>query len=79
MFHQLEDTTSEGATFTVGENEPCNLPAKEIEIDRRFGKLFKSAAKGKRHHCMVERPGAIAVGDKIIFVPTAPVASRYVK
>ena len=66
--------TSGGATFTVDlENEPCNLPAKEIEIDRpNFGKLFKSAAKGKRGiTAWVERPGAIAIGDKIcLFVPT---------
>jgi len=66
--------TSGGTTFTVDlENEPCNLPAKEIEIDNpNFGKSFKSAAKGRRGiTAWVERPGALSIGDVVhLFVPT---------
>lgn len=66
--------TSGGTTFTVDlENEPCNLPAKEIEIDNpNFGKSFKSAAKGRRGiTAWVERPGALSIGDTVhLFVPT---------
>lgn len=63
----------DGLTLTVDiENRPCHLPAREIEIDRPgLGARFKSAAEGLRGvTAWVERPGRIALGDRLrLFVP----------
>lgn len=47
------------------ENQPCNIPAREIEKDLPgHGKAFKQAATGKRGvTAWVERPGTLRVGD----------------
>ncbi len=62
-----------GATLTVDmENLPCVLPGREIEAETPgLGTLFKPAAKGLRGvTAWVERPGALAVGDRLqLFVP----------
>jgi hypothetical protein len=49
------------------QNRPCNLPAREIEIDHpTHGKPFKAAAKGKRGvTAWVEHEGTFRVGDKL--------------
>ena len=49
------------------QNRPCNLPAREIEIDHpTHGKPFKAAAKGKRGvTAWVEREGTFRVGDAV--------------
>ena len=65
-----------GATVTIDmENRPCMLPAPIIEAhcpDK--GKLFKSAAKGRRGvTAWVEREGEIRVGDELkVFIPDQP-------
>ena len=65
--------TAAGTTLTADlENEPCNWPAKEIEIDRPgHGKAFKSAAKGRRGiTAWVERPGPLSLGETVhLFIP----------
>lgn len=62
-----------GLTPTIDmENLPCHLPAREIEADEPgHGKAFKSAANGRRGvTAWVERPGALALGDRLeLFVP----------
>lgn len=66
-----------GATLVVDmENRPCHLPAAEIEETHAgFGKRFKSAARGLRGvTAWVERPGRIALGDKMqLHIPDQPV------
>jgi hypothetical protein len=66
-----------GATLTVDmENRPCVLPGREIETDcPGHGAAFKAAARGRRGvTAWVERPGALALGDRLIlFVPDQPV------
>ncbi len=66
-----------GACVTVDmENRPCQLPAREIEkVHEGHGKGFKTAAKGRRGvTAWVERPGDVAVGDKVVLhVPDQPV------
>ncbi|MEQ5826018.1 MOSC domain-containing protein [Sulfitobacter sp. NFXS29] len=66
-----------GATLVVDiENGPCNLPAREIEVDAPgHGKGFKPAAQGKRGvTAWVEREGPLALGDELrLFVPNQPV------
>ena len=68
---------ADGATITVDmENRPCQFPAREIESDMPgHGKAFRSAAKGRRGVvAWVERPGRIALGDRMkLFVPDQPV------
>lgn len=65
-----------GATLTVDvENGPCNLPARELERDYPgHGKGFKQAAMGRRGVvAWVERPGAVARGDRLaLFLPDQP-------
>lgn len=65
-----------GLTLTVDmENLLCLWPAKEIEIDHPGrGKAFKPAAEGRRGvTAWVERPGALALGDRLrLFVPAQP-------
>lgn len=62
-----------GLTLTVDmENRPCVLPGREIEAEHAgHGAAFKSAAKGLRGvTAWVERPGALALGDRLsLFVP----------
>lgn len=61
---QIEGQT----TLTVDmQNRPCMLPAPVIEAHfEQKGKLFKSAAKGRRGlTAWVEREGRIAVGDSV--------------
>ena len=58
----------DGTTIVVDmENRPCNLPAREIEIDHPTrGKPFKVAATGKRGvTAWVEREGGLRVGDTL--------------
>ena len=58
----------DGTTIVVDmQNRPCNLPAREIEIDHpTHGKPFKAAAKGKRGvTAWVEREGTFRVGDAL--------------
>ena len=58
----------DGTTIVVDmQNRPCNLPAREIEIDHpTHGKPFKAAAKGKRGvTAWVEREGTFRVGDAV--------------
>lgn len=63
-----------GTTLTVDmENLPCVLPGREIEAERPGkGRGFKPAAEGLRGvTAWVERPGALALGDRLrLFVPT---------
>lgn len=57
-----------GATLVVDMlNEPCNLPAREIEAARPgHGKAFKRAADGRRGvTAWVERPGRLALGAEV--------------
>jgi len=62
-----------GLTITIDmENRPCQFPAKEIEADEPgHGKAFVTAAKGRRGvTAWVERPGALAIGDRLsLFIP----------
>lgn len=62
-----------GVTLTVDmENLPCVLPGREIEADLPGkGAAFKPAAAGRRGvTAWVERPGALALGDRLrLFVP----------
>lgn len=62
-----------GLTLTVDmENRPCVLPGKEIEAQAPgHGTAFKTAAKGRRGvTAWVERPGALALGDRLkLFIP----------
>lgn len=62
-----------GLTITVDmENRPCQFPAREIEADHEgHGKGFIEAARGRRGvTAWVERPGALALGDRLkLFVP----------
>lgn len=62
-----------GLTLTVDmENRPCVLPGKEIEAEAPgHGAAFKTAAKGRRGvTAWVERPGALALGDRLtLFIP----------
>ncbi len=48
-------------------NLPCHLPAKEIDKDQPgHGKAFRRAANGRRGvTAWVERPGRIALGDRL--------------
>ncbi|WP_135507286.1 MOSC domain-containing protein [Roseovarius aestuariivivens] len=48
-------------------NLPCQFPAREIEKDHPGqGKAFRAAAKGRRGvTAWVERPGRLAVGDRM--------------
>ncbi len=58
----------DGTTIVVDmHNRPCNLPAREIEIDHPGnGKPFKAAAKGKRGvTAWVEREGVFRIGDPL--------------
>lgn len=60
--------SADGTTIVVDmQNRPCNLPAREIEIDHpTHGKPFKAAAKGKRGvTAWVEREGTFRVGDAV--------------
>lgn len=57
-----------GVALTIDmENQPCNLPAREIEKDEPgHGKAFKRAAEGRRGvTAWVERPGALRLGDRL--------------
>ena len=62
-----------GVTLTIDlENLPCNLPAREIEIERSgFGRRFKAAAECRRGiTAWVEREGTVRVGEGArLFVP----------
>ncbi|MBJ6370958.1 MOSC domain-containing protein [Sedimentitalea arenosa] len=62
-----------GACVTIDlENGPCVFPGREIEAEAPgHGKLFKPAANDRRGvTAWVERPGAVALGDKLrLFVP----------
>ncbi|GHG84171.1 MOSC domain-containing protein [Pseudodonghicola xiamenensis] len=62
-----------GLTLTVDmENLPCVLPGREIEAEEPGrGAAFKPAAAGLRGvTAWVERPGALAVGDRLgLFIP----------
>ena len=62
-----------GVTLTVDmENRPCVLPGREIEADHAgHGQAFKAAAKDRRGvTAWVERPGTLAIGDRLrLFVP----------
>lgn len=62
-----------GLTLTVDmENLPCVLPGREIEAQQPGkGAGFKPAAQGLRGvTAWVERPGALAIGDRLrLFVP----------
>ncbi|MFT5630147.1 MAG: hypothetical protein ACI82I_001019 [Gammaproteobacteria bacterium] len=60
--------SGDGTTIVVDmQNRPCNLPAREIEMDHpTHGKPFKAAAKGKRGvTAWVEREGTFRVGDAV--------------
>ncbi len=63
-----------GLTLTIDmENRPCHFPGKEIEAEAPgHGKGFKAAAADRRGvTAWVERPGKIALGDRMrLFVPT---------
>ncbi|UYV38479.1 sulfurase [Rhodobacteraceae bacterium D3-12] len=65
-----------GATLVVDmENRPCHLPAPVIEETHPgFGKRFKAAANALRGvTAWVERPGGIALGDKLrLHIPDQP-------
>ena len=57
-----------GATLTVDmENQPCQLPAREIEaVEPGHGKRFKPSAKGRRGvTAWVEREGVFSVGEEV--------------
>jgi MOSC domain-containing protein YiiM len=56
-----------GATLTTDtENAPCTLSAREIEAETGRGKGFKAAAAGRRGvTAWVERPGRLALGDRL--------------
>ena len=57
-----------GTTLIVDmQNRPCIWPAKELERDHEgYGKKFKPAAEGRRGvTASVERPGSLALGDKL--------------
>ncbi|GHF42772.1 MOSC domain-containing protein [Seohaeicola zhoushanensis] len=62
-----------GVTLTVDmENRPCVLPGREIEAETPgHGTAFKTAAEGRRGvTAWVERPGLLAIGDKLrLFIP----------
>ena len=62
-----------GVTLTVDmENRPCVLPGREIEaVSPGYGASFKPAAKNRRGiTAWVERPGGLALGDKLsLFIP----------
>ena len=62
-----------GLTLTIDmENRPCVLPGREIEAEAPgHGTAFKTAAKGRRGvTAWVERPGALALGDRLrLFIP----------
>ena len=64
------------ATLTVDmENLPCNLPAREIEMEHPgLGKGFKAAARRRRGvTAWVEREGLIRLGDTVrLFIPSQP-------
>lgn len=66
----------DGATIIIDmENRPCQLPAREIDIDQPgHGKAFRTAAKGKRGvTAWVERPGVLALGQTMrLHVPDQP-------
>lgn len=66
-----------GATLVIDmENRPCVLPGPGIEAEHpRKGKLFKPAAEGRRGvTAWVERPGALAVGERMrLHIPDQPV------
>ena len=65
-----------GAVLVVDiENGPCHWPGKEIEARHPgFGKRFRTAAKDLRGiTAWVERPGEIALGDRLrLHVPDQP-------
>ncbi|MEM0976120.1 MAG: MOSC domain-containing protein [Pseudomonadota bacterium] len=69
-----------GATLVIDmENRPCHLPA--AVIDRHIpdaGRLFKSAARGRRGvTAWVEREGLISIGDILtLHVPDQPAWSH---
>ncbi|MEO0342100.1 MAG: MOSC domain-containing protein [Pseudomonadota bacterium] len=91
MVHGLPDFTHlppssrlqapSGATLVIDmENRPCHLPA--AVIDRHLpekGKLFKSAAKGRRGvTAWVEREGDLKLGDVLtLHVPDQPSWSHF--
>lgn len=62
-----------GLTLTIDmENRPCVLPGREIEKDEPgYGAAFKPAAADRRGvTAWVERPGGLAIGDRMeLFVP----------
>jgi len=70
-----------GATIVIDmENRPCHLPA--AVIDRHLpekGRLFKSAAKGRRGvTAWVEREGTVSLGDILtLHVPDQPAWSHF--
>jgi hypothetical protein len=58
----------DGTTLVVDmQNRPCSLPAREIEAEfAGAGARFKTAATGLRGvTAWVERPGRIALGDRL--------------
>ena len=60
--------SADGTTIVIDmQNWPCNLPAREIEMDHpTHGKPFKGAAKGKRGvTAWVEREGTFRLGDMV--------------
>lgn len=62
-----------GVVLTIDmENRPCVLPGREIEAEAPgHGTAFKAAAQGRRGvTAWVERPGALALGDRLrLFIP----------
>ena len=70
-----------GVALTVDmENAPCQLPARVIE-DRApgHGKAFKAAAKGRRGvTAWVERPGPLALGERMRLHVPPPVTRRWI-
>ena len=65
-----------GGTLAVDmRNLPCNLPAREIEMDLPgAGRGFKAAAEDRRGvTAWVEREGTVAIGDSArLLVPSQP-------
>lgn len=65
-----------GATLVVDmENRPCRFPAEEIDARHAgHGRDFIRAAKGRRGiAAWVERPGSLALGDKLrLHLPDQP-------
>lgn len=54
------------ALTTDTENAPCTLSAREIQRATGRGKTFKAAAAGRRGvTAWVERPGRLALGDRL--------------